>query len=43
MASVTIKYQNSEVYDMAKTTLELIKKQKQNYVPVVADTMEEKD
>ncbi len=41
MASVTIKYQNSEVYDMAKTTLELIKKKKQTYTP--ADTLTAKD
>ncbi len=41
LASVVIKYPKSEVYDMAKATLDLIKKQKQIYVPV--DTMSEKD
>ncbi len=41
MASVVIKYQKSGVYDMAKTTLEVIKKQKQNFVPV--DTISAKD
>ncbi|HKC69948.1 MAG TPA: hypothetical protein VKG26_17050 [Bacteroidia bacterium] len=41
LAAVVIKYPKSEVYDMAKTTLDLIKKQKQMYVP--ADTMSAKD
>ncbi len=42
MASVVIKYPKAGgIYDMAKTTLEVIKKQKQNFVP--ADTISAKD
>ena len=41
LASVVIKYPKTEVYDMAKATLDLIKKQKQMYVPV--DTISAKD
>jgi tetratricopeptide (TPR) repeat protein len=41
LTTVVVKYQSSEVYDMAKTTLELIKKQKQTYVH--ADTLTAKD
>jgi len=41
LTSVVIKYPKSEIYDMAKATLDLIKKQKQIYVPV--DTMSSKD
>lgn len=41
LASVVVKYQNSEVYDMAKTTLDIIKKRKQTYTP--ADTLQAKD
>ena len=41
LASVVIKYPKSEIYNMAKTTLDLIKKQKQTYTPT--DTISEKD
>ncbi|HTA62768.1 MAG TPA: hypothetical protein VK835_09945, partial [Bacteroidia bacterium] len=41
LTSVVIKFPKSEVYDMAKTTLDLIKKQKQTFVP--ADTMSAND
>ena len=41
LTNVVVKYQSSEVYDMAKTTLDLIKKQRLSYVP--PDTMTEKD
>ncbi len=41
LASVVIKYPKTEVYDMAKTTLDLIKKQRQEFAPV--DTITEKD
>src|SRR6201993_3689954 len=41
LASVVIKYPKSEIYDMAKATLDLIKKQRQIYVPV--DTISAKD
>ena len=41
MAGIVVRYQNSEVFDMAKTTLEMIKKYKQTYTP--ADTLSSKD
>jgi outer membrane protein assembly factor BamD (BamD/ComL family) len=41
LATVVVKYQNSEVYEIAKTTLDLIKKQKQTYT--FADTLSKKD
>jgi tetratricopeptide (TPR) repeat protein len=41
MATVVIKYQKTEVYDMAKATLDAIKKQKQTYT--AADTITDKD
>ena len=41
LTSLVVKYPNSEVYETAKTTLDLIKKQKQSYV--ATDTMTEKD
>jgi tetratricopeptide (TPR) repeat protein len=41
LASVVIKYPKTEVYDMAKATLDLIKKQKQSFTPT--DTISAKD
>ena len=41
MATVVIKYQKTEVYDMAKATLDAIKKQKQTFS--AADTLTSKD
>ena len=41
MATVVIKYQKTEVYDMAKATLDAIKKQKQTFN--AADTLTDKD
>ncbi len=41
IATVVIKYQKTEVYDMAKATLDAIKKQKQTYT--AADTITDKD
>lgn len=41
LASVVVKYPNTEVFETAKTTLDLIKKQKQTYTPL--DTLTSKD